>query len=145
MSKLEDFLSYEDEQEIVEAIRVAEGKTSGEIRVHLEPSCKGDIENHTLEVFHQLKMNNTQQRNGVLIYIAVNDRSFSIFGDKGINQVVQSDFWDCTKDTMQNYFKKGEFKQGIIEGVINAGTQLAQFFPWNEDDKDELSNEISKG
>lgn len=145
MSKLEDFLSYEDEQEIVEAIRVAEGKTSGEIRVHLEPSCKGDIENHTLEVFHQLKMDNTQQRNGVLIYIAVNDRCFSIFGDKGINQVVQSDFWDCTKDTMQNYFKKGEFKQGIIEGVINAGTQLAQFFPWNEDDKDELSNEISKG
>ena len=57
MSKLEDFLSYEDELEIVEAIRVAEGKTSGEIRVHLEPSCKGDIENHTLEVFHQLKMN----------------------------------------------------------------------------------------
>ena len=145
MSKLEDFLSYEDEQEIVAAIREAEQKTSGEIRVHLEPSCKGDIENHTLEVFHELKMDNTQQRNGVLIYIAVNDRCFSIFGDKGINQVVQSDFWDCTKDTMQIHFKSGEFKQGIIEGVINAGIQLAKFFPWDEDDENELSNEISKG
>lgn len=145
MSKLEDFLSYEEEQEIVEAIRTAEGKTSGEIRVHIESSFTDNLEGHVLEVFHQLKMDNTKEQNGVLIYIAVKNKSFAIYGDKGINQVVQSDFWDCTKDTMQNHFIKGEFKQGIIEGVLNAGTQLAKFFPWDHDDIDELSNEISKG
>lgn len=145
MSKLEDFLSKKEEQEIVDAIRTAEDKTSGEIRVHIEPSCKDNLEQHVLEVFHELKMDNTKLQNGVLIYIAVNDKSFAIYGDKGINQVVQSDFWDCTKDTMQNHFKKGAFKQGIIEGVLNAGEQLAKFFPWDTQDADELSNEISKG
>lgn len=145
MSKLEDFLSQEEEQEIVEAIRIAESKTSGEIRVHIETSCTYKIEDHVLDVFHKLKMDNTKEENGVLIYIAVNDKSFAIYGDKGINQVVQSDFWDCTKDTMQNHFTKGEFKQGIIAGVLNAGEQLAKFFPWDTDDTNELSNEISKG
>jgi len=144
MSKLEDFLSETDEKEIVDAIREAESKTSGEIRVHIESSCKDDIETHVLEVFHQLKMNNTKQQNGVLIYIAVSNKSFAIYGDKGINLVVESDFWDCTKETMQNRFKKSEFKQGIVEGVLNAGKQLTKFFPWDNLDTDELSNEISK-
>ena len=145
MSKLEDFLSVDEEQEIVEAIRKAEERTSGEIRVHIESSCKNTIETHVLEVFHRLKMDNTKLQNGVLIYIAVIDRTFAIYGDKGINQVVQSDFWDCTKDTMQHHFLKGEFKEGIVAGVLNAGEQLARFFPWDQTDRDELSNEISKG
>lgn len=144
MSKLEDFLSETDEKEIVEAIRIAERTTSGEIRVHLESSCKDDIETHVLEVFHQLKMDNTKQQNGVLIYIAVNDKSFAIYGDKGINQVVESDFWDCTKETMQNNFKKSQFKQGIVEGILNAGKQLTKFFPCDNLDNNELVNEISK-
>lgn len=144
MSKLEDFLSPSDEQEIIEAIRSAESKTSGEIRVHIESSSQGNLEQHVLEVFHQLKMDNTKLQNGVLIYIAIADKSFAIYGDKGINQVVQSDFWDCTKDTMQAHFKNGDFKQGIIEGILNAGKQLEKYFPW-EDHTDELSNEISKG
>ena len=144
MSKLEDFLSNEDEKEIVDAIRIAESKTSGEIRVHIESSCNDDITSHVLEVFHHLKMDNTKQENGVLIYIAINDKTFAIYGDKGINQVVASDFWDCTKETMQNHFKKGEFKQGIVEGVLNAGKQLTKFFPWDNLDSNELANEISK-
>ena len=90
-------------------------------------------------------MDNTAARNGVLIYIAVLDKSFAIYGDKGINQVVQSDFWDCTKNTMEEHFKKGAFKQGIIAGILNAGEQLAKYFPWDHSDADELSNEISKG
>ncbi len=145
MSKLEDFLSYEDELEIVDTIRIAEGKTSGEIRVHIESSSTNNLEGHVLEVFHHLKMDNTAARNGVLIYIAVLDKSFAIYGDKGINQVVQSDFWDCTKNTMEEHFKKGAFKQGIIAGILNAGEQLAKYFPWDHSDADELSNEISKG
>ena len=145
MSKLEDFLSNDDEKEIIEAIRNAEDKTSGEIRVHIESSIHGNIEQHVLEVFQLLKMDNTKLQNGVLIYIAVNDKSFAIYGDKGINQVVESDFWDCTKNIMQEHFIKGEFKQGLIEGVLNAGKQLQKYFPWEHLDNDELSNKISKG
>ncbi|OUR94313.1 hypothetical protein A9Q87_01305 [Flavobacteriales bacterium 34_180_T64] len=144
MSKLEDFLSQNDEMEIVEAIRIAEGKTSGEIRVHIESSNQGNIEQHVLEVFHLLKMDNTKLLNGVLIYVAVKDKSFAIYGDKGINDVVSNDFWDVTKDVMLSYFKDGKFKQGLIEGILKTGEQLETYFPCLHDDIDELSNEISK-
>ena len=145
MSKLEDFLSENDEKEIVKAIRTAESKTSGEIRVHIESSLQGNIEQHVLEVFHQLKMHNTKLQNGVLIYIAVNDKSFAIYGDKGINSVVDKDFWDSTKNVMQNHFKNADFKQGLIDGILKAGEELKAHFPWSIDDENELSNEISRG
>lgn len=144
-NKVEDFLTAEEEQDIIEAIRVAELKTSGEIRVHIEKTAEGDATNRALEVFHFLKMDNTKLQNGVLIYVAVNDRNFVIYGDKGINDVVTSDFWDCTKDVMQLHFKSGNFKQGLIEGILKSGEQLAKYFPWEHGDSNELSNEISKG
>jgi len=145
MSKVEDFLTKEDEQEIVEAIRMAEKETSGEIRVHIEKSTSMDAYNRAMEVFHMLKMDQTQLKNGVLIYLAVKDHSFVICGDKGINDVVQNDFWDCTKDIMVAHFKNGNFKQGLIDGIARAGEQLRNYFPWEHGDTDELSNEISKG
>lgn len=145
MSKIEDFLTKSEEEEIIEAIRQAEDNTSGEIRVHIEAHDFGNAKKRAIEVFHFLKMDNTKLQNGVLIYIAVNDKSFAIYGDKGINRVVESDFWDCTKNTMQEHFKNGVFKKGIIEGVLNAGKQLHNHFPWEHLDTNELSNEISKG
>ncbi|MDO5979701.1 TPM domain-containing protein [Flavivirga spongiicola] len=145
MSKIEDFLSKEEEQEIVEAIRIAEQNTSGEIRVHIEKTSNGDVFNRAMEVFHYLKMDNTKEQNGVLIYVAVEDKTFVIYGDKGINDVVSNNFWDSTKDLMQSHFKNGNFKKGISEGVLKAGKQLETYFPWQHGDVDELSNEISKG
>ncbi|PIF33184.1 TLP183/Psb32/MOLO-1 phosphatase superfamily protein [Flavobacterium sp. 9] len=145
MSKVEDFLSKEDEQAIVEAIRVAEQNTSGEIRVHIEQTTSKVPFDRALEVFYDLKMNETQLQNGVLFYFAVADKTFAICGDKGINDVVASDFWDCTKDAMVTQFKSGNFKQGIVDGILNAGEQLKKYFPWSEGDTNELSNEISKG
>ena len=145
MSKVEDFLTKEEEQEIVEAIRVAEKETSGEIRVHIEKETSIDAYDRAMEVFHQLKMDQTQLKNGVLIYLAVKDKNFIICGDKGINDVVTSDFWDCTKDIMVAHFKNGNFKQGLIDGIQRAGEQLSKYFPWEHGDTDELSNEISKG
>ncbi|KQO33848.1 hypothetical protein ASF10_17510 [Flavobacterium sp. Leaf82] len=145
MSKVEDFLSKEDELTIVEAIRVAEKNTSGEIRVHIEQTTSKVPFDRALEVFYELKMNETQQQNGVLFYFAVADKTFAICGDKGINDVVASDFWDCTKDAMISQFKTGNFKQGIVDGILNAGEQLKKYFPWFEGDTNELSNEISKG
>ncbi|MGH2665656.1 TPM domain-containing protein [Flavobacterium sp.] len=145
MSKVEDFLTKEDEQEIVEAIRVAENETSGEIRVHIEKTTSIDVFKRAMEVFHLLKMDQTQLKNGVLIYVAVKDKTFVIYGDKGINDVVQHDFWDCTKDIMASHFKNGNFKQGLIDGILRAGEQLKNYFPWEHGDTNELSNEISKG
>jgi uncharacterized membrane protein len=144
MSKIEDFLSTEEEQEIVEAIRIAEQNTSGEIRVHIEKTSNTDVFTRSMEIFHYLKMDNTKDQNGVLIYVAVKDKTFAIFGDTGINDVVGNDFWDSTKNIMQSHFKAGLFKQGLVEGILKAGDQLAKHFPWQDGDINELSNEISK-
>jgi uncharacterized membrane protein len=145
MSKEEDFLTKEEEQEIIEAILVAEKNTSGEIRVHLEKTTNLDPYDRALEVFNELKMDATQLKNGVLIYMAVEDKTFVICGDQGINEVVQNNFWDSTKDVMVAHFKNGNFKQGLIDGILRAGEELKKHFPWSEDDTNELSNEISKG
>lgn len=145
MSKVEDFLTKEDEQEIVEAIRVAEKNTSGEIRIHIEKTTSKVPFDRALEVFYDLKMNETELQNGVLIYLAVEDHHFVICGDKGINDVVSEDFWDTTKEVMAAQFKTGNFKQGLVDGITRAGEQLQHYFPWQVDDTNELSNEISKG
>ena len=145
MSNVEDFLTAKEEEEIVQAIRQAERSTSGEIRVHIEKTTEVSHYDRALEVFQMLKMFNTQQRNGVLIYIAVDDHKFVIYGDEGINAVVPTNFWETTKEAIQNQFKQGNFKQGIIDGVLKAGKELKAHFPWTTDDEDELSNEISKG
>ena len=145
MSKVVDFLTKEEEQAIVEAIRMAEKNTSGEIRVHIEKTTSIDPFERAMEVFHLLKMDATQLKNGVLIYVAVKDKHFVICGDKGINDLVPPDFWDTTKDVMASHFKDGNFKQGLVDGITKAGEQLQKYFPFEEGDTDELSNEISLG
>jgi len=146
MSKVEEFLSKQEEEEIVEAIRTAEKTTSGEIRVHIEKTHgAADIFERSMEVFHLLKMDNTKEENGVLIYVAVEDRDFVIYGDSGINNVVPKDFWESTKDIIVSHFKAGKFKQGLIDGILKAGEELQKHFPWSQDDTNELSNTISKG
>ena len=144
MSKTEDFLSKTDEQEIVQAIVEAEKNTSGEIRVHIEEHSEKKPLDRAQEVFFELNMNETQDRNGVLFYICVSDKKFAIIGDKGINDAVESDFWDGTKDTVIANFKEGNFKKGLVEGILKAGQQLKHYFPYQSDDTNELSNEISR-
>lgn len=145
MTKVKDFLSKKEEEEVVEAIRTAEKSTSGEIRVHIEATHgETDIFDRAMEVFHLLKMDNTKLDNGVLIYVAVEDRDFVIYGDSGINDVVPADFWESTKDAIVAQFKAGKYKQGLIDGILKAGEQLQKHFPWSEDNRNELSNNISK-
>jgi len=144
MSKTEDFLSKTDEQEIVQAIVEAEKNTSGEIRVHIEEHSEKSPLDRAQEVFFELNMNETQDRNGVLFYICVSDKKFAIIGDKGINDAVESDFWDGTKDTVIANFKEGNFKKGLVEGILKAGQRLKHYFPYQSDDTNELSNEISR-
>ena len=145
MSKIENFLTTSQEQEIIQAIATAEKNTSGEVRVHIEKETSLESLDRALEVFYLLEMDKTAMRNGVLFYIAVESRKFAILGDKGINDKVSDTFWDEEKELLLSYFKQGNFTQGLVETIHAAGQKLKEFFPYQEDDKDELSNEISKG
>ncbi len=145
MSKTEDFLTQSEEQEIVQAIVVAEKNTSGEIRVHIEEHSEKAPLDRAQEVFFELKMDGTKDRNGVLFYVGVADKKFAIIGDKGINDVVKADFWNSTKEVVIANFKENHFKKGLVDGILKAGEQLKIYFPYQSDDVDELSNEISRG
>jgi len=143
--KPSEFLGKENEQLIAKAIEQAEGQCSGEIRVHIESSCKSNVLDRAAAVFKTLAMHKTKERNGVLFYLSINDRKFGIIGDVGINKVVPADFWDTTKEIVINDFKKGEFTQGIVEGIELTGKHLKQYFPHQLDDVNELPDEISYG
>lgn len=139
-----DFLDKAAEEKVVGAIREAELKTSGEIRVHIENRVRGKSNtDRAAIVFHELGMDATEARNGVLIYLAVKDRQFAIIGDKGIDEKVPDDFWDCVRDTMQGHFVSGDFAQGLSDGIRLAGEQLKTYFPYQSDDENELPDEIS--
>ncbi len=142
--KAEEFFTKEQEAQIVAAIKAAENRTSGEIRVHLESHTDEPNLEHAKKVFEKVGMTETELRNGVLFYLAVADRQFSIIGDKGINDVTPDDFWDNIRDTAQAHFKKGEFTEGLIAGIEMAGKALKEYFPREDDDINELSDEISK-
>lgn len=141
-AKVEDFLTASQEQAIVEAIRKAELLTSGEIRVHLESSCIDPI-SRAQELFHLLKMDNTKEENGILFYVAVDDKKFALIGDRGIHKQVGDDFWNAVRDVVLSRFRESEFQNGLIEGIELVGKKLAVYFPWQHDDENELPNEIS--
>ena len=136
-------LTEKDKDLIQDAIAQAELETSGEIRVHIDKACEGEPVKRAIEVFEELKMHETQLRNGVLIFIAFSNHKLAIIGDKGINELVPSNFWDSTRDVMIQLFKKGQFTEGICAAVKEAGEQLATYFPLEEGDVNELSNKIS--
>mgnify|MGYP001614119268 FL=1 len=144
MSK--DLFTPEQKNKIVTAIKEAEKNTSGEIRVHIDKNCKEDVLDRAAFLFEKLEMHQTELRNGVLIYLAVEDRKLAILGDVGINLEVPKGFWDEIKNNMVENFKNGEFVKGLAEGIIMAGEQLEQHFPYQKnDDKNELNDAISFG
>ena len=136
-------LNNEEDRRVVEAIKQAELNTSGEIKVHIENRCKGDVEERSLYVFDKLKLNETKLRNGVLIYLAVRDHKFAILGDEGINKVVEADFWNDVRDLMAAAFKEGRFTEGLEQGIQRCGEKLKTYFPYQTDDVNEIPDEIS--
>ena len=139
------FFSEEEQKRIRDAILDAEQNTSGEIQVHLEKTSKKPVLERSVELFDVLHMTKTAQRNGVLIYLAVEDRKFAIVGDVGINKKVPPGFWDEIKNHMEILFREGRFTDGLCDGIRMAGEQLGKHFPYGKDDIDELPNEISFG
>lgn len=140
-----DLFTAEQKQQIVAAIREAEKNTSGEIRVHIDKKCKEDVLDRAAYMFDALDMQKTALRNGVLIYLATEDRQFAILGDAGINQKVPVGFWDGVRDLMISNFKQGKFTEGLSEGIKLAGEQLKRHFPYQSNDKNELADDISFG
>jgi len=140
-----NYFTKEDKEDIIYAIKNAELDTSGEIRVHIENTCKGDAKDQAAYLFNKLEMHKTELRNGVLFYLAVKNRKFSILGDMGINQKVPENFWDDIRDTMLESFRENKFADGLVEGITMAGIQLKEHFPYQTDDVNELPDEISFG
>ena len=140
-----NFLSKEEETLIKSAIKEAELNTSGEIRVHVDTRCREDVLDRAAWWFSKLEMQETEKRNGVLFYLAIKERKFAILGDVGINEVTPENFWDNIKEKMLVNFQEGEFINGLREGILMAGEQLKKHFPFQKDDVNELSDEISFG
>ena len=139
------FISKAEQALIVKAIESAELNTSGEIRVHIESSCKSDPVERAIFIFNKLKMFQTKERNGALIYIAFKSRKFAIIGDTGINAKVSANFWDEVKNKLLNYFASGDIVSGLTLAIYMTGEKLKEYFPYQKDDINEQSNEISFG
>jgi uncharacterized membrane protein len=141
--KAASFFSKEEQAQILASIREAELNTSGEIRVHIETECKEDVLDRAAWIFEKLGMKKTAERNGVLFYLAINDKKFAVLGDAGINSKVQPNFWDDVKELLQKNFQEGRFVQGLTEAISLAGIHLQAHFPYTRADVNELSDEIS--
>lgn len=144
---MKDTITPEDEALIVDAIAQAEKNTSGEIRVHIENTCKTNALDRATEVFAYLHMHQTKLRNGVLFYVALKSHQFAVLGDAGINAVVPSNFWQEVTALVIRHFKEGKYAEGLSKGVLMAGEQLKAYFPYAGDatDTNELQNDISFG
>jgi uncharacterized membrane protein len=143
---MRDTITEDDEKIITGAIKEAEEHTSGEIRVHIEPTCTIDTLDRATQVFAYLHMHQTQFRNGVLFYVALESHKFAVLGDAGINAVVPPNFWEEITKLVTDHFKKEEYAEGLKKGILMAGQQLKSYFPYDQKgDLNELDNEISFG
>jgi uncharacterized membrane protein len=140
-----DFFTSEEQDDIKLAIMNSELDTSGEIRVHIESVCKGEVLDRAAYMFKKLGMAKTAERNGVLIYLAISNRKFAIIGDSGIHNKVPPDFWDNIKLKMLDFFREGNFSDGLIYAISETGIHLKQYFPHSKDDVNELPDDISFG
>lgn len=137
------FLSKAEKERIVRAIREAEMKTSGEIRVHLERKAREPFFEHAREVFEKIGMARTRERNGVLIFINLASRQFAVLGDEGIHARVPENFWESIVMEMQADFQDDRFADGIVKAALAAGEKLREYFPYERADVNELPDEIS--
>jgi len=145
--KKKDFFNAEEKQLITEAIRHAEQMTSGEVRVFVESKCSYmDAIDRAAELFFNLQMQKTDDRNAVLIYIAMGDHQLAVFGDEGIHKKVGNEYWNTEVKKMITNFNRDNYAEGISEVVKDIGEALTKYFPYNNDtDKNELPDEIVFG
>ncbi|MBK7477842.1 MAG: TPM domain-containing protein [Haliscomenobacter sp.] len=139
------FISKQQEEAIIHAIRDAESQTSGEVRVHIQKKLAGPVLQEAQKVFFKLNMHQTRQRNGVLFFISPENRQFAVLGDQGINEVVPSHFWEDIRDLLREHFRQGLVSEGISAAVRMVGEKLHAYFPVQTENPNELSDDISFG
>lgn len=145
MASAESFFRPDEVAAIKEAVIAAELQTSGQVRVYIESHCGEDVLKRAAEVFNELELHKTAQSNGILFYLAVEDRKFAVLGDKGITDIVSNDFWHSIKHKMQEDFRAGKFAEGLIDGIMLSGEKLQTHFPHQNDGLNELSDDIVFG
>jgi uncharacterized membrane protein len=143
MADLDRLLPKADQERVIAAIRAAEAKTSGEIKVHIEARCAGKPWPRALELFHRLGLEKTRDRNAVLIYVAMRSRKYALLGDSGIHEEVGSQFWSEAAGRLQGAFRRGALGDGLVGAIEAIGDRLAQKFPPRPDDTNEISDDIS--
>jgi uncharacterized membrane protein len=140
------FLTSDQEQKVIEAIQKAETNSSGEVRVHIEKKCpKKDPISRAKKLFQKLQMHETELRNGIIIYVATDDHLAAIWGDEGIHSILGQDYWESTLSQMIESFKMGEYCEGLVKAVGEIGSKFGEYFPYSEDDNNELDDSISYG
>ena len=142
-----EFFTDEEKQNIVDAVRTAEQRTSGEVRVFVESRCRYvNAIDRALEIFENLQMQNPELRNATLVYVAIKDRQLAVFGDEGIHQKVGNEYWANEVMKMINAFNRDNIAEGIRQCVLNIGEALAKHFPYDRNtDKNELPDDIVFG
>jgi uncharacterized membrane protein len=145
--KKKNFFTAEEQQLIIDAIQNAERMTSGEVRVFVESKCSYmDAIDRAAELFFQLEMQKTDDRNAVLLYVAMKDRQLAVFGDEGIHEKVGNEYWNNAVQKMISNFNRENYAAGISEVVKDIGAALTKNFPFNNDaDKNELPDDIVFG
>lgn len=141
--KASEFFTREQQDKIRDAIKEAEDTTSGEIRVHIETNLSGSVLDRAAWIFKRIGMHGTEERNGVLFYLAINNKKFAVIGDQGINAKVPEDFWDKIKNILEEQFSSGKFTEGLVAGILQTGIQLKEHFPFQKGDVNELPDDIS--
>jgi len=145
--KRKEFFTDEEKQSIVDAVRIAEQRTSGEVRVFVESHCRYvNAIDRAVEIFENLQMQRTELRNATLVYVATKDRQLAVFGDEGIHQKVGNEYWANEVMKMINAFNRDNIAEGIRQCVLNIGEALAMHFPYDRGtDKNELPDDIVFG
>ena len=142
-----EFFTDEEKQSIIDAVRNAEQRTSGEVRVFVESRCRYvNAIDRAVEIFENLQMQKTELRNATLVYVAVKDRQLAVFGDEGIHQKVGNEYWANEVMKMIHAFNRDNIAEGISRCVLNIGEALATHFPYDRGtDKNELPDDIVFG
>ncbi|HPT14398.1 MAG TPA: TPM domain-containing protein [Bacteroidales bacterium] len=143
--KAHNFFTPEQQEDMKLAIMDAELDTSGEVRIHIETRCPGEANDRAAHIFKLLDMDKTELRNGVLFYLAIENRKFAVIGDSGINAMVEENFWQQIKGILIDNFAKGKFTEGLVISIGKVGLELKKYFPHQRNDVNELSDDLSFG
>jgi uncharacterized membrane protein len=143
--RTKDFLRQLEHGRIVSAIRAAEAKTSGEIRVFIQRGEVDDVFAAARKQFEKLRMTKTRDRNAVLIFVAPRSQKFAVIGDIGIHERCGDEFWQRLVEAMQEHFKAENFTDAVVHAINQAGELLGQHFPRDSDDRNELPDAVEEG